>query len=293
MAGGKIGRGVPTENRRAEENKLPPLPRRTGVGVGGGGGNARSDKGRKRPTSRNATKGRNNLAPLIHKERASYEEILGEIKESIGREVAENPATTFRRTRAGDLLIELTNDESIDVWCTALIQRVGDEMQWTVMGATETLKMRSIDSLTMEDEIKESVATTTGCRPQDVQIIRSFKYPWEERAAIIRAPKESVRRLREQGKLRIGFTCARVVQEGGKDTRPRTRRSNSHRGTPSETEAEAETGEAAEGGQSIGNLGMEIDNAIEQIRGMEEGPEDDDADNESEPASEPTPTREA
>lgn len=79
------------------------------------------------------------------------------------------------------------------------------------IGDTETVKIRKLDAMVTEMELTEAVAKEGGCEPHEVQVVRMFKYPWEEGAAILRLKTETVEKLREVALQRVGFTSAKVI----------------------------------------------------------------------------------
>lgn len=249
---------------------------------------------RKRPV-------RNPVAILAHREGMEYETLLKDLKNRIGEKVREHPARSVRRTRAGDLLIELEKEGEVEVWMDAIRRSYGDDRtNITELGTTDTFKVRNLDALVTESEIVQAVAENTGCEPEKVQVIRTFKYPWEERAAIVRAPTKVAEELRKGRRLKIGFVCAKIVTEAGtgasaartqkqgpgqqqqqqqqtqegQQQRQQQRREppkNQQRQQSRQQQQESEQMSDAHADEES-SLGTEIDRAIEQVRGLEEGP---------------------
>lgn len=78
-----------------------------------------------------------------------------------------------------------------------------------------------MDALTEEAEIRVAI----GCELSDaneqaesIAVVRTFLYPWQERAAVVRMPTEIATQLLAKGRIRIGWTMARLTPSAPRNT---------------------------------------------------------------------------
>ncbi|XP_058799019.1 uncharacterized protein LOC131668675 [Phymastichus coffea] len=141
----------------------------------------------------------------------SYADILRKVKAAPNMKEIGERVMRIRRTRAGELLLELekpgTASPNIEETVLAILQKSA-EVQ--LMTDKETLRIKDMDETTTPEEVIEAVAAVIGPEAAASSSIKIRGLYNGTQAAHIQLPVAAARKLLENGKLRIGWVNCRV-----------------------------------------------------------------------------------
>lgn len=90
----------------------------------------------------------------------------------------------------------------------AIDEATDGQAETQVLGNQENtfIKIREMDALTDEDELISALASETldgTALAETATVVRTFLYPWQERAAVVRMPIQMAAPLVEKGRIRM------------------------------------------------------------------------------------------
>lgn len=159
------------------------------------------------------TKKKSDHAILISHPEIEYADIVARMRE-LAKGLPTCGITTVRRTQRGELVMELSSASETIEWADRVRKNLGPDGKVTGLDNKETVKLRHMDAMTTGEEIREAIAnaTETPADTDHIQLIRLFKYPWEETAALIRVTTEAKEKLVSKTGIRVGITVANICR---------------------------------------------------------------------------------
>lgn len=143
----------------------------------------------------------------------SYAEILGTIRKDVNPEASNAEIRSVRRTRTGDVLLELgpkTKDKA--TLREAMINVLGDTATVRCLEPRITLEIRDLDCLTTENEVREAVVRALNNYTGDFKISLSKANSREQRSAYIEIAAREGFELIKTGRIKIGWVSCKVVR---------------------------------------------------------------------------------
>lgn len=151
-------------------------------------------------------KGEAIIVPLTDKE--NYHKTMGEIREGLGN--CQEGIRKVRLTRGGNILLELEKDPI----CASKVQeklreKMGPDVLIRKLTPSATIEFRDVDpTVTVEEadaRFREAMGITDGYS-EKILSVKIRRGPMGTQIVSLVAPLESVRRLMEIGRLRLGLT---------------------------------------------------------------------------------------
>lgn len=117
----------------------------------------------------------------------------------------------IRRTRTGDLILELKKDAKnpSSSYKELTEKLMGEKLQVKAKSPEVTLQIKDMDEISTADEVKAALLTQCGLGEVDVTI-RMRKGPCGTQAASIKLPVGAAHKALEIGKIRVGVLICRL-----------------------------------------------------------------------------------
>lgn len=135
---------------------------------------------------------------------AGYEDTLKRIRSGPEIEEANDNITAIRRTRVGDLLVELRNGTpNTDKLRESIKSAVGDTVSTVeIMQAKSRLTVRDLDELATGQEVQEAITSLLG--ENAVTTVVMTKQPRGQQMAIVTGSVSTIEEILAKGRLRVG-----------------------------------------------------------------------------------------
>lgn len=170
-----------------------------------------------------AKKPRKTTAIVVELRNNTYEQTIQALKDKVTLPAGVK-IKGIRKTKRGLALIETSSRDDAEQIKAAINEVMEDAAEVQLLGHNTHIKIRGLDALTEVDEIIAALASESrngNELAQSAVMVRTFLYPWQERAAIVRMPTEMAEPLLEKGRIKIGWTTVRLTTS---TPRPRPRR---------------------------------------------------------------------
>ncbi|KAJ8977407.1 hypothetical protein NQ317_003188 [Molorchus minor] len=141
----------------------------------------------------------------------SYAQVLGELRQKVNTAESKTDIMTVRRTRAGDVLIELdTKATGGAQLCESLRGAFAGSATVRTLKPKVTVEIRDLDCLTTEEEVKVAIREIIGNIPDDHRVSLTRANTRGQKIAILELEEKEAEQLIKAGRVKIGFTCARI-----------------------------------------------------------------------------------
>lgn len=177
--------------------------------------NARVEQGipKVRPGRAGGNKGRKDRDVLFLKEEGvSYRDLLMKIKKvdikAMGVDV-----TSLRKTRGGEMLIEINGGRGAADPLRSAIEKVGGVAIRTKK-AGRVVVIRDLDATTNKEEIGRVIAEETKLKENEIVVEKLKPAFGESQTAEVRLPEKAATELLQKGSVRVGWLRCRVRERG-------------------------------------------------------------------------------
>ena len=140
----------------------------------------------------------------------SYVDVLKELKTKTSPDEVGSKVGKIRKTRDGNLLIELREDSKLEEVSEAIRHTVGIELLVRPMVPTVSLELRDLEETTTEEEIREAfIAALVEATSDQVEVKALRAGPRGTKAALVVAPRAiATAKVLKPGKVRVGWVNA-------------------------------------------------------------------------------------
>lgn len=139
--------------------------------------------------------------------------LVKKIRGGTNKEVIEDRVVGMRKTRSGDLLIEVKGDaDQVEAVRAEVSRSAGDEVEVRTLQQKTLLEIRDLDQWIVKEEVADSVATATGTKRDAVRLLSLRVRYGGTQTALILAPKASCRNVLAQGRIQVGMVSCRIRQ---------------------------------------------------------------------------------
>ncbi|KAJ8980479.1 hypothetical protein NQ317_013232 [Molorchus minor] len=141
----------------------------------------------------------------------SYAQVLGELRQKVNTAESKTDIMTVRRTRAGDVLIELdTKATGGAQLCESLRGAFAGSATVRTLKPKVTVEIRDLDCLTTEEEVQVAIREIIGNIPDNHRVSLTRPNTRGQKIAILELEEKEAEQLIKVGRVKIGFTCARI-----------------------------------------------------------------------------------
>ncbi|CAH1107096.1 unnamed protein product [Psylliodes chrysocephalus] len=158
------------------------------------------------------TKKRKQKAPaiMIRQKDKSYEDILRDLKSKISRERVPEGIKMIRKTRAGDLIVEMDDEEGIKSLREEINKNISEATVKILKRNKVVINIYDVDAVTSAEEIARAVGAYTGAEAVEVRSLRPME--GGRQAATVELDEEEANKLFKEKEVRIGWTRCRVKE---------------------------------------------------------------------------------
>lgn len=168
---------------------------------------------KEKPRKKRSSKQRPDALLVKPSEGKSYADVLSEIREKVKPEEKGAVIKTLRKTRAGDLLIELgQSSESKSDFGADLQSVLGTKASVRLLVPKTTLEVRDLDELATEEEVTVAVKSVLGASVESKVFVSKANARGQKMAIITVGAKEAAKLLSE-GHLKVGWVSCRVREK--------------------------------------------------------------------------------
>ncbi|KAL7723970.1 hypothetical protein ACLKA6_017963 [Drosophila palustris] len=140
----------------------------------------------------------------------SYAEVLSDLRRTVKPEDSESDICSIRKTRTGDMLLELSKGSKTQKLCDAIQGYLKEAATVKVLSPTAKIEIRDLDSLTEESEVKAAIAELTNCPAEEITVRMTGTNTLEQRRAFIVLSEEDAGKVLKESRIKIGWTRCRV-----------------------------------------------------------------------------------
>lgn len=141
----------------------------------------------------------------------TYADILGTIKDKVNPEALDTEIKSVRRTRMGDVLVELgTNTRNKENFCEALRGALGETATVRSLEPKITLEIRDLDCLSTEEEVKAAIQRDLKDYTGELKVSVTKTNAREQRMAFVEIGPREAHELLKIGRIKIGWLYCRV-----------------------------------------------------------------------------------
>lgn len=140
----------------------------------------------------------------------SYAEVLSNLRKNLKPEESNSNIMSVRKTKAGDMLLELAKGSQTDKLCENIKDTLKEYGTAKTMRQLVKLEIRDIDSVTQEDEIISAIREGIGDTSQEIKIHLTGVNSSEQRRAFVTLPTEDASKILTEQRIKIGWTRCRV-----------------------------------------------------------------------------------
>jgi hypothetical protein len=143
----------------------------------------------------------------------SYAQALGEIRKNVNPQELKTEIKSVRRTRMGDVLLELGSDTSNKAkFCEALRNALGTTATVRNLEPRTTLEIRDLDSYSTEAEVEEAVKKNLKEFTGALKVFLSKPNTREQRLAFVEIGTQEASELLKIGRVKVGWVYCRVLR---------------------------------------------------------------------------------
>lgn len=171
------------------------------------------DETTKKPKKKRASKQRPDALLIKPTSGKTYADVLGEIRQKVKPEEKGAVIKSLRKTRAGDLLVELGDSSGTKAEFGADLQSIlGANASVRILEPKSTLEVRDLDELTTEEEVSTAVKSVLG-EPSEMKIFVSKANSRGQKMAILTLGARDGRKLLAEGLIKVGWVRCRVREK--------------------------------------------------------------------------------
>ena len=141
----------------------------------------------------------------------SYAEVLGKIRQKIKPEETEAEIRSIRRTRTGDVLLEMSNNSKCTkAFSDALKDALGEMGSVKNLVPKTTLELLDLDSYTTKEEVEEALKRELGENTGELKVAILKPNKREQGLAIVEIEEQGANKLLQTSRIKIGWVNSRV-----------------------------------------------------------------------------------
>ncbi|KAL7724448.1 hypothetical protein ACLKA6_000184 [Drosophila palustris] len=140
----------------------------------------------------------------------SYAEVLSDLRRTVKPEDSECDICSIRKTKIGDMLLELSKGSKTQKLCDAIQGLLKETATVKVLSPTSKIEIRDLDSLTEESEVRAAIAELANCPAEEIRVRMTGTYTLEQRRAFIVLSEEDAGKVLKESRIKIGWTRCRV-----------------------------------------------------------------------------------
>ncbi|XP_046599987.1 uncharacterized protein LOC124295147 [Neodiprion lecontei] len=139
---------------------------------------------------------------------ANYAEALRRVKSQVDPEKMGVHISAVRRTREGDMLLELKGPNGAQALKAAVIGVLGDQTKVSTLEPSMSIEIRDPDEVTYAEEVRLALSTVLKTPLEGVIRMRAgFR---GTQVALTKVPERTARKLLALGRVKIGWTACRI-----------------------------------------------------------------------------------
>lgn len=143
----------------------------------------------------------------------TYAEVLGEIRRKTNPEENDTEIRAVRRTRSGDVLLELgAGTKNKEGFCRALKGVLGESATIRSLEPMTTLEIRDLDSFTTDVEVQEAIKRDLKDLAGELKVAVTRANSREQKLAIVQMNERGALELLKNSRIKIGWVNCRVRQ---------------------------------------------------------------------------------
>lgn len=199
---GEEGAWTVQQSRKRRRNRRRKSP---------GGGGHPSDTTQKNRKGKRKVRPRPKALLVKVEENKTFAEVLNKIRKNANPEDLQTEINSVRRTRSGDLLLELgKNTKNESGFCEALKGILGPSATVRNLEPKTTIEIRDLDCLTTVEDIKEVLAGLSKEHPIDPRVYVTNENLRGQKMAVVELEARCATEILKTGRLRIGWVNCRV-----------------------------------------------------------------------------------
>nr|XP_044248685.1 uncharacterized protein LOC123002501 [Drosophila takahashii] len=172
----------------------------------------RDVNGEKKDKPRTRVRSRPDAVLVRLTEGKSYAEVLRDLRNSVKPENDVSNILSIRKTKSGDMLLELSRGSKAELLCETIKTRLKGDATVRTMKQQTKLEIRDIDSITEESEIISAIKTGIGDTTEEIKIHLTGVNSSEQRRAFVTLTTEDAAKILKDPRIRIGWTLCRVKE---------------------------------------------------------------------------------
>lgn len=149
-------------------------------------------------------------ALVIRDSATTFEDMLRKLKTNVTGNVTKD-IKTIKKTRAGDLLLEMDNEDNLQVLKEELKKHVGEAEVKSLRGNSAAVHVYDVDAVTTAEELVAVVESVTG--PGTITVTSMRPMAGSRQAATLESSGENVEKLLRQQNIRIGWSSCRIKKK--------------------------------------------------------------------------------
>ncbi|XP_046424448.1 uncharacterized protein LOC124181695 [Neodiprion fabricii] len=138
----------------------------------------------------------------------NYADVLKKVRGQVDPDKVGASITAVRRTRGGDVLLELKGSGGAQALKEAVAMALGDRAKVTTLEPAMTIDVRDLDEITTAEETRAALSSALKAPLEGEIRLRSGVRGTQ--TALMRIPERTARKLLAIGKVKIGWTACRI-----------------------------------------------------------------------------------
>lgn len=145
---------------------------------------------------------------MVEASEATYGDVLRSVKDGVGPDLGKD-VKNARRSKAGNLVIELARSDNEQALITAMRKVVGEEKAMVTRGSIEVIEVRGLEEDTTAPQVVAQAEEVTG-RKERYKVREIRRYGRDIRVALVECRHDDAVALLEKGHLRLGWSSCPV-----------------------------------------------------------------------------------
>ncbi|XP_046424562.1 uncharacterized protein LOC124181884 [Neodiprion fabricii] len=138
----------------------------------------------------------------------NYAEVLKRVRGQVDPDKVGASITAVRRTRGGDVLLELKGSSGAQALKEAVVVALGGQAKVSTLEPTMTIEVRDLDEITTAEETRAALSSALKAPLEgEIRLRSGFR---GTQTALTRIPQRTARKLLAIGKVKIGWTACRI-----------------------------------------------------------------------------------
>jgi len=140
-----------------------------------------------------------------------FPELTKHIKSDMDGDVVGNAITGIRKTKSGDLLIEIRGDENeVNKIKSEVSRTAGDDAKVMILQQRTLLEIRDIDAWAVKEDIIDFITRETSGAREAISVISLRSTYGSTQTALVLMPTCQARGIVDKGRLRVSLVSCRV-----------------------------------------------------------------------------------